>query len=76
VETVLGLLLVVGIILLVRRFSRRGRGRGRFKCHDCRFMRKMFDDGVMCGYGDAEVFKNPRHIAMCPDWALQLKAKR
>lgn len=73
-EALIGLLLVVGIVLLVRR-SGRGR-RGRFKCHDCRFMRKMFDDGVMCGYGDAEVFKNPRHIAMCPDWAPQLKRKR
>ena len=74
-ETLLGLVLVAGIVYLVMRVTRRGARRGRtrkFKCHDCRFMRKTFDDGVMCGYGSSEVFKNPRHIAMCPDWAPRL----
>jgi len=69
----LGLVLVAGIIYLVVRFTRAGglrrRGSRRFKCHDCRHCRRLFDDGVMCGYGDREVFKNSRHIAMCGDWS-------
>ncbi len=74
-DTLLGLALFGGIIYLVIRVTR---GRGvrrrsrRFKCEDCRFMRKTFDDGVMCGYGSAEVFKNPSHIAICPDWAPRI----
>jgi hypothetical protein len=51
--------------------GRRGGGGGRgsrFKCHDCRHQRRTFDDGVMCGYGDREVFKTRAHIRMCPDW--------
>ena len=78
-ELLFSLLVLAGIIYLVHRLTRGGgfrrRGRG-FKCRDCRFQRKLFDDGVMCGYGDVEVFKNPRHIAMCPDWAPQLKGRR
>jgi hypothetical protein len=71
----IGLVLVAGIIYLVVRLTRGGRlprlrggGPRRFKCHDCMHQRKLFDDGVMCGYGDREVFKNARHIALCPDW--------
>jgi len=73
-DTLLGLALLAGIVFVVVRLTRRGslrRGR-KFKCHDCRYMRRMFDDGAMCGYGSAEVFKNPRHIAMCPDWAPRI----
>lgn len=72
-ETILGLVLLAGIVYLVHRITRRGglRRARKFKCHDCRYMRKTFEDGVMCGYGSAEVFKNPRHIAMCPDWAAR-----
>ena len=72
----IGLVLVGGIIYLVVRFTRgggmprlRSRGSRRFKCHDCMHRRKSFDDGVMCGFGSSEVFKNSRHIAMCPDWS-------
>jgi hypothetical protein len=71
----IGLVLVAGIIYLIVRLTRRGGLRGprggkkRFKCHDCRHCRRLFDDGVMCGYGDREVFKNARHIAMCGDWS-------
>ena len=71
----IGLILVAGVIYLVFRFTR-GAGMPRFgkrrarrvKCYDCLHQRKLFDDGVMCGYGDSEVFKNKRHIALCPDW--------
>ncbi len=75
-ETLLGFALIAGLVWLVLRVTRRGglRRRSRkFKCHDCLYMRRMFDDGVMCGYGASEVFKNPRHIAMCPDWAPRAK---
>jgi hypothetical protein len=71
----IGLVLVAGIIYLIVRLTRRGglrmprRGGRRFKCHDCRHCRRLFDDGVMCGYGNREVFKNARHIAMCGDWS-------
>lgn len=73
-ETLLGLALVAGIVFLVMRLTRAGglRRSRKFKCHDCRYLRKTFDDGVMCGYGTSEVFKNPRHIAMCPDWAERI----
>jgi hypothetical protein len=73
-ETLLGLALVAGIVFLVMRLTRAGglRRPHKFKCHDCRYLRRTFDDGVMCGYGSSEVFKNPRHIAMCPDWAERI----
>ena len=71
----IGLVLLAGIIYLVVRLTRggglprlRSRGSRRFKCHDCLHQRRLFDDGVMCGFGDREVFKNARHIAMCGDW--------
>ena len=70
-DGLLGLVLFIAIVLFGVRLARRGgfrRGRRRFKCHDCRHARRLFDDGVMCGYGNREVFKNQRHIAMCPDW--------
>ncbi|MHC4448650.1 MAG: hypothetical protein ACYS0E_00735 [Planctomycetota bacterium] len=28
---------------------------------------KLFHDGVMCGFREKEVFKNPAQIEMCPD---------
>jgi hypothetical protein len=71
----IGLVLVAGIIYLIVRLTRRGglrmprRAARRFKCHDCRHCRRLFDDGVMCGFGNREVFKNSRHIAMCGDWS-------
>ncbi len=73
-EPLLGLALFAGVVYLILRMTRGGlkRRSSKFKCHDCRFMRKTFDDGVMCGYGSAEVFKNRRHIAMCPDWAPRM----
>ena len=73
-EILVGIALLVGIVYLVMRLTRGGglrRGR-KYKCHNCRYMRRMFDDGSMCSYGSSEVFKNPRHIAMCPDWAPRI----
>jgi hypothetical protein len=37
------------------------------KCATCTHCRKLFHDGVMCGFRDKEVFKNPAQIEMCPD---------
>jgi len=37
------------------------------KCADCIHCRKLYRDGVLCGFGAREVFKNPTHIDMCPD---------
>ena len=71
----IGLVLVAGVVWLVLRLTRGGglprlggRSTRRVKCHDCLHQRRLFNDGVMCGFGDSEVFKNKRHIAMCPDW--------
>jgi hypothetical protein len=38
-----------------------------FKCASCTHCRKLFHDGVRCGFGSKEVFKNPAQIGMCPD---------
>lgn len=38
------------------------------KCATCIHCRKLFHDGVMCGFRSKEVFKNPAHIANCTDW--------
>lgn len=39
-----------------------------FPCKTCRHCRKLFDDGVRCGYGAKETFKNPAQIGMCHDY--------
>lgn len=38
-----------------------------FQCKTCRHCRKLFDDGVRCGFGTKETFKTPAQIGMCPD---------
>ena len=69
-EVVFGVIVLATVLAAIARLSRSGRGRGarRFKCHDCQHLRKGLDDGVMCGYGNREVFKTPAHIRMCGDW--------
>ncbi len=37
------------------------------KCATCSHCRRLFRDGVMCGFQEKEVFKNPAQINMCPD---------
>jgi len=37
------------------------------KCATCSHCRKLFHDGVMCGYREKEVFKDPAQIDMCSD---------
>jgi len=72
VQFVLGILVLVALVFAVVRLTgarRLGGGRRRFKCHDCRHLRRSFDDGVMCGYGTREVYKTPANIRMCGDWA-------
>ncbi len=44
-----------------------GPGRSRFKCATCAHCRSLFGDGVMCGFEERKVFKNPVQIEMCPD---------
>jgi len=41
------------------------------KCATCIHCRKLFHDGVRCGFGEKEVFKNPAQIAMCPDQTVR-----
>ena len=75
-ETWIGFALLAVVVAGLVRFARRAPGRRpRFKCHDCRHLRRTFDDGVMCGYGEREVFKTRAHISMCPDWAPALKRR-
>ena len=63
------LALVALVVWVVRRFRQSGASGsgGGFKCRTCRHCRKLFDDGVMCGFGSKQVYKNPAQISMCPD---------
>ena len=62
------LLAVVGFVAIVRKvFASSALGRDA-KCFDCIHCRKLFRDGVRCGFGEREVFKTPAHIEMCPDY--------
>jgi hypothetical protein len=66
----LALALLALAVWAVRRWLGPGFGRGPsggFKCRTCRHCRRLDADGVMCGFGDKQVFKNPAQIAMCPD---------
>ena len=58
-------LFVVGVFFAVRRFFGPAPTMG-IKCETCSHCRKLFRDGVMCGYEEKEVFKNPAQINMCP----------
>jgi len=62
------LILATVVIWIFRQWiaPRLGSGSG-FKCRTCRHCRKLYDDGVMCGYRDKQTFKNPAQIDMCPD---------
>jgi hypothetical protein len=37
------------------------------KCEDCAHNRGIYPDGVICGFGAREVFKNDVHVANCVD---------
>lgn len=60
-------LAAVGVFVLLR-MAFRGRRVPDVKCATCSHCRKLFRDGVMCGFQEKEVFKNPAHIKMCPDY--------
>ena len=70
-QNLLGLVLLGGVVAAVLLWTgrRSRRSSRRFKCHDCLHRRRTFADGVLCGYGNREVFKTPAHISMCPDWS-------
>ena len=68
------LVLVVFVVVIYRLLSgrswrTRGRsgtgGRSRLRCTDCRHLLTRYDDGVSCGLGGKQVFKNPVHISNC-----------
>ena len=67
---VLVALAVVGAIMILRRLFGRTRG-SDVKCATCIHCRKLYHDGVMCGFREKEVFKNPAQINMCPDHELR-----
>ena len=69
-QELLGIVVFFAVIVAIWRLfgARRSGPRPRFKCRDCRHLRRSFDDGVMCGYGTREVFKTPANIRMCGDW--------
>lgn len=56
-------LLAVGIWWLIRAMAQ-----PKSKCGSCRFCRKEFDDGTLCGFGEKETFKNPVHVQNCTDY--------
>ena len=65
-------LLVVFLVVvwwLIRRlFGGKRPRRHRFRCHDCVHLLASFDDGVSCGQGGRQVFKNPVHINNCMEY--------
>lgn len=60
-------LAIVGFIAIARKMFGPGSARRDDKCADCIHCRKLYRDGVLCGFEAREVFKNPAHIDMCPD---------
>lgn len=44
------------------------RSRDPRPCATCVNCGKLFDDGVMCRFGDREVFKTDAHVKMCIDY--------
>ena len=65
------LALIVSVLYMLRSLLGGGGGggprRSRFKCETCAHCRSLFGDGVMCGFQEKQVFKNPVQIEMCPD---------
>ncbi len=59
-------LAAVGAMMILRWLFRGTRGPD-VKCATCTHCRRLFHDGVMCGFREKEVFKNPAQIDMCPD---------
>jgi len=66
VRLVLLALAVVGAIVVFR-WIFGGTRVPDVKCATCSHCRRLFDDGVMCGFGHREVYKNPAQVDMCPD---------
>ena len=60
-------LAAVGLYTIVRKMFGGAPVVADVKCAECIHCRKLFRDGVLCGFGAKEVFKNPAHIDMCPD---------
>ena len=66
-------LVAVGYLVfrvLGRRVKFRRRGAGFYTgsgpdCRRCRNCKTLFDDGVICSFGDSETFKNEVHVANC-----------
>ncbi|MEE8105992.1 MAG: hypothetical protein V3T86_10700 [Planctomycetota bacterium] len=72
---ILLVLAAVGAIAIVRSLF----GRPRVpdvKCATCIHCRKLFHDGVMCGFQEKEVFKTPAQIDMCPDQTIRGSYRR
>jgi len=44
--------------------------RSSFKCATCKNCKTLFNDGVLCAFGNRETFKNETHIANCHDHEL------
>jgi hypothetical protein len=64
-----GILFLLLLVIAAWWWWTHGRQRGGpdFKCRTCRHCRRLDRDGVMCGFGTKQVFKNPAQIDMCPD---------
>ena len=60
-------LAAVGLLTILRKMFGGSPARPDVKCADCIHCRKLFHDGVRCGFGAKEVFKNPAHIDICVD---------
>ena len=64
-------LAVVGLAAILRNLFGGNRRPADLKCADCIHCRKLFRDGVLCGFRELEVFKNPAHIEMCSDHTVR-----
>ena len=71
IRIVIFALAAVGLVAIVRQMFGGNHVRQDLKCVDCIHCRKLFRDGVLCGFREKEVFKNPAHIDMCVDRTIR-----
>jgi hypothetical protein len=57
--------LLVWLVVAAARAHRPG---NNLPCATCANCGKLFDDGVLCRFGNREVFKTEAHIANCMDY--------
>ena len=67
---ILQILLLAAAGYIIYRLIRGSFGppKAKFPCATCRNCRTLYDDGVICMFGQKETFKNETHISNCRDY--------